>query len=284
MMINIGVFDSGVGGLWILKYLREKMPEYNYIFLGDQAHVPYGQRSKDEIQKFSEEITKFLIDKDCQLIVVACNTASGASLKYLREKFPQISFVGMEPAVKPATEITETGKVGILATPATLKGELYNSVVERFSHGTELLEDTCSGLVEQIEKGDFDSPKTKNILKNALLPMIKKGIDIVVLGCTHYPFVIPQIKEIVGEKVKVIDPTPSIARQVGKILDEIELNEIEQGEIELADELAEEEIKKGTTEIYTSGDKEKMELFLPNLLGERISVNKINWDNNYILK
>jgi len=108
--INIGIFDSGVGGLWILKYLREKMPEYNYIFFGDQAHVPYGSRSLEEIQKFSEEITKFLIEQNCKLIVVACNTASAASLKYLREKFPDILFVGMEPAVKPAVENSQTGK------------------------------------------------------------------------------------------------------------------------------------------------------------------------------
>jgi len=279
-MKNIGVFDSGVGGLWILKYLREKLPEYNYIFLGDQAHVPYGSRSQEEIQKFSEEITKFLISKDCQLIVVACNTASGASLKSLREKFPQIKFVGMEPAVKPAVETTETGKVGVLATPATFQSELYNSVVERFSHGAELFKDTCPGLVEEIEKGNLNSEKVKDILKNALSPMIKNGIDTVVLGCTHYPFVIPTIKEIVGEKVKVIDPTPAIARQVGKILDEMELEGIEQGELELADELAEDETKKGTTEIYTSGVKEEMELLLPEFLGEGINVKKIDWDND----
>ncbi|MFA6251392.1 MAG: glutamate racemase [Candidatus Paceibacterota bacterium] len=280
MVINIGVFDSGVGGLWILKYLREKLPEYNYIFLGDQAHVPYGSRSQQEIQIFSEEISKFLISKDCQLIVVACNTASGASLKYLREKFPQIPFVGMEPAIKPAVEVTETGKVGVLATPATFEGELYNSVVERFSHGVELFQNTCSGLVEEIEKGELDSKETKNILEKALRPMLEKGIDTVVLGCTHYPFVIPVIKEIVGEKIKVIDPTPAITRQVGKILDDIELDEIEQGELDLADELSEDEIKKGITEIYTSGDKEKMELLLPELLGEGINVKKIDWEND----
>lgn len=275
MAINIGVFDSGVGGLWILKYLREKLPEYNYIFLGDQAHVPYGSRSQEEIQKFSEEITKFLISKDCQLIVVACNTASGASLKYLRDKFPQIKFVGMEPAVKPAVETTETGKVGVLATPATFEGELYNSVVERFSHGVELFKDTCSGLVEEIEKGTLGSKEARSILEKALSPMLQKGIDTVVLGCTHYPFVIPLIQEIVGEKVKVIDPTPAIVRQVGKILDEIE-----QGEIELADELSGDEVKNGTTEIFTTGDKEKMELLLPELLGEGINVGKIDWDND----
>mgnify|MGYP001202499682 CR=1 FL=1 len=258
--INIGVFDSGIGGLWILKYLREKLPEYNYIFFGDQAHVPYGARTKEEIIKFSEEITKFLIDKDCQLIVVACNTASGASLKYLREKFPYIPFVGMEPAVKPAVESSDSGRIGVLATPATFEGELYSSVVERFAHDAELFESTCVGLVEQIEKGDLDSEKTLNILEKALRPMMDKNIDTIVLGCTHYPFVIPRRKEIVGEKVHVIDPTPAIVKHVGRILDESGLiNEV---------------TDQGTTEIYTSGNPAEVEAIILKLLGETIKVKK----------
>jgi len=258
--INIGVFDSGIGGLWILKYLREKLPEYNYIFFGDQAHVPYGSRSQAEITKFSEEITKFLIDKDCQLIVVACNTASGASLKYLREKFPFIPFVGMEPAVKPAVESSDSGRIGVLATPATFEGELYSSVVERFAHDAKLFESTCVGLVEQIEKGELDTPKTLTILEKALRPMMDKNIDTIVLGCTHYPFVIPRIKEIVGENVRVIDPTPAIIKQVGRILDESGLiNEV---------------TDQGTTEIYTSGNPAEVEAIILKLLGETIKVKK----------
>ena len=258
--INIGVFDSGIGGLWILKYLKEKLPEYNYIYFGDQAHVPYGLRSQEEIKKFSGEITQFLLDKECQLIVVACNTASGASLKYLREKFPHVPFVGMEPAVKPAVEATHTGKVGVLATPATFEGELYNSVVERFAHDAELFESTCVGLVEQIEKGDLDTPKTKKILEDALAPMKEKNIDTVVLGCTHFPFVIPIVEKIMGENVKVIDPTPAIVRQVGRILDENDLVN------EIAD--------KGTTEIFTSGNPKEVEIIIQKLLGEKVKVQK----------
>jgi len=286
--INIGIFDSGVGGLWILKQLREKMPEYNYIFFGDQVHVPYGSRSLEEIQKFSEEITKFLIGKDCRLIVVACNTASAASLKYLRKKFPEILFVGMEPAVKPAVENSLTGKIGILATPATFQGELYNSVVERFAQGSELFQNTCSGLVEQIEKGELDSRETKKILEEALIPMLGparksyassvaggENIDTVVLGCTHYPFVIPIIKEIVGENVRVIDPTPAIVRQVGKILDENELipgteEEPARNAFIIAD------AGGGKTQIFTSGNAEELEKLIPRLLGEKFKIQKIN--------
>src|SRR5215510_12521092 len=152
----IGVFDSGVGGLSILRAMREQMPEENIIYFGDQGHVPYGARPMKQIQDFSEGITNFLLDQGSKLIVVACNTASAAALTYLRETFPAVSFVGMEPAVKPAAETTKTGKVGVLATPATFQGALYASVVERFAAGVELFQHTCPGLVSQIENGELD--------------------------------------------------------------------------------------------------------------------------------
>jgi glutamate racemase len=265
-MINIGVFDSGVGGLWILKHLQDQLPDNNYIFFGDQGHVPYGGRQMEEIRNFSEEITKFLINNNCKIIVIACNTASAASLLYLRGEFPEVLFVGMEPAVKPAVEITHTGKVGILATPATFQGELYNSVVERFAKDVEIFKDTCSGLVEQIEKGELESKETRNILEKALLPMLEKNIDTVVLGCTHYPFVIPQIKEIVGSGVSVIDPTEAIVRQVARLLNE--------------NNLVNEFINNSNIEIYTSGDVNKMELILSKLFNENIEIKKIDWKND----
>src|SRR3990170_6130759 len=171
----IGVFDSGVGGLSVLRSIREQMPEEDVIYLGDQGHVPYGPRSMEQIQNFSEGITKFLLKHDSKIIVVACNTASAAALKYLRATFPGISFVGMEPAIKPAAETTKTGRVGVLATPATFQGALYASVVERFGAEVELFQHTCPGLVGQIEKGDLDSSATRTILENALNPMLDKN-------------------------------------------------------------------------------------------------------------
>lgn len=264
-MTNIGVFDSGVGGLWILKHLNAELPSYNYVFFGDQGHVPYGGRSMEEILNFSIAITKFLISKNCKVIVIACNTASAASLKYLRIQFPDIIFVGMEPAIKPAVEVTHTKKVGVLATPATFQGELYNSVVERFAHDVEIFKDTCDGLVSQIEKGDFDSKETSIILEKALLPMLKNNIDTVVLGCTHYPFVIPQIKEIVGDKVNVIDPTGAIVRQVSRVLNENNL----QNESSNNDQI----------EIFTSGEINKMKPILLKLFNN-VEIKKMNWRNN----
>src|SRR5512141_429323 len=149
----IGIFDSGVGGLSVLRAIRAQMPEETVIYFGDQAHIPYGPRPMEQIRDFSEAITNFLLQQDAKIIVVACNTASAAALQYLRERFPAIAFVGMEPAVKPAAEHTQTGKVGVLATPATFQGALYASVVERFAAGVELFQHTCPGLVSQIEKG-----------------------------------------------------------------------------------------------------------------------------------
>lgn len=236
----IGVFDSGVGGLSVLREIRRELPHEHIIYFGDQAHVPYGSKSLLEVRQLSENATRYLLGKSAKLIVVACNTASAAALHYLRETFSDTQFVGMEPAVKPAAEHTHTGKVGVLATPATFQGELYASVVERFAQGVTLYQDTLPGLVDQIEAGRLKGKKTREILENALKPMLAEGIDTVVLGCTHYPFVIPLIQEIVGPEVKVIDPAPAVARQVRRVLER-------DGLLSLGDE-------PGRVEYETSGD------------------------------
>src|SRR5512139_868791 len=156
----IGVFDSGIGGLSVWREIARQLPQEDTIYFADQIHIPYGPRSLEEIRAFSEAITRFLLDRDCKLIVVACNAASAAALKYLRTAFPEVPFVGMEPAVKPAAETTHTGAVGVLATPATFQGELFASVVERFANGVQLVNQICPGLVEQVEAGRLDTPDT----------------------------------------------------------------------------------------------------------------------------
>lgn len=215
---TIGIFDSGVGGLSVLREIRNQIPDSPIIYFGDQIHVPYGPRDLEEVYSLSKAITQFLLGLGADIIVVACNTASAAALYPLREEFPYIPFVGMEPAVKPAAEKTHTGNVGVLATPATFQGKLYNSVVERFAKNVKIYQNTCSGLVQEIEKGNFTGKETRKILENALFPMLENKIDSVVLGCTHYPFVIPLIKEIVGSEVTVIDPSPAVAKQTKRIL------------------------------------------------------------------
>ena len=214
----IGIFDSGVGGLSVLRAVRARLPESAILYLGDQAHVPYGSRPLTEVRAFSEAVTRFLLAEGAQLVVVACNAASAAALHSLRAQFPSLPFVGMEPAVKPAAETTRSGTVGVLATPATFQGALYASVIERFARGVTVLEDTCPGLVAQIERGDLEGPGTRAILERALAPMLARGMDTVVMGCTHYPFVIPLIAQICGPGVRVIDPAPAVAMQVERIL------------------------------------------------------------------
>ena len=263
----IGVFDSGIGGLSVLRSIRKQMPEEDVIYFGDQGHVPYGPRSMEQIQGFSEGITKFLLNLDSKLIVVACNTASAAALTYLRARFYDVSFVGMEPAVKPAAETTKTGKVGVLATPATFQGALYASVVERFGAGVELFQHTCPGLVSQIEKGDLNSAVTRAILEDALHPMLEKNIDTVVLGCTHYPFVIPLIEQIVGANVRVIDPAPSVARQAKRLLEARGIKNLLQ-------------VRPSSVRFFTSGDPSAMKSMLPLLLGEAGVVESVIWKND----
>jgi glutamate racemase len=265
----IGVFDSGVGGISVLRAIREQMPEESVIYFGDQGHIPYGPRPMKQIRDFSEAITRFLLEQGAKIIVVACNTASAAALKYLREKFPAVQFVGMEPAVKPAAEHTHTGKVGVLATPATFQGALYASVVERFAHGVELFQNTCNGLVQQIEQGNLEGPETRRILEEALLPMIDKNIDTVVLGCTHYPFVIPLIQQIVGENVRVIDPAPAVAKQTARLLE--------------ARGLRNHSVSKGTVRFYTSGDPEELRSLLPMLLGELAEIQLAEWLDEHVV-
>jgi glutamate racemase len=259
----IGLFDSGVGGLSVLRAVRQALPQEALIYFADQAHVPYGPRPVEQVRAFAAGITRYLLSQGAKLIVVACNTASAAALHSLRQAFPELPFVGMEPAVKPAAEHTQTGVVGVLATPATFQGALYASVIERFASEVTVLQDTCPGLVMEIEAGHLDTPEVRAILEKALHPMLAQGIDTVVLGCTHFPFVIPLIEDIVGPGVRVIDPAPAIARQVRRLLDT-------KGLLSSTSRPAE-------ARYLTSGDPARLAALLPELLGERGEVWLVRW-------
>jgi glutamate racemase len=277
-MCPIGIFDSGLGGLTVLRAIHQLMPDEPLLYLADQAHVPYGSRSLDEVRFFSKTITRYLLDQGSRLIVVACNTASAAALKYLRHAFPEVPFVGMEPAVKPAAEHTHSGVVGVLATPATFQGELYASVVERFGQGVKLLQHTCPGLVAQIENGELESDQTRRILEEALQPMLDQGIDTVVLGCTHYPFVIPLIQQITGPDVRVIDPAPAVARQVQRLL-------VASSLLELASPLEQDPIGKPRYLLHfiTTGKPARLENMLSRFLGEKAVVEALTWKTDKLI-
>jgi glutamate racemase len=218
----IGVFDSGVGGLSVLRHLRAQLPAEQFIYLADQRHVPYGSRSPQEIIQFSQGITEFFLQLNMKAIVVACNTASAAALSLLRQQF-DLPFVGMEPAVKPAAQQTKSGKVGILATGGTFASDRYARLTAKYAKGVSVWEDPCVGLVPEIEAGRLDSPAVHQILQQALTPMLAAGVDTVVMGCTHYPFVLPVVEQIVGTAVNIIDPAPAIARQTGVVLRQYKL-------------------------------------------------------------
>jgi glutamate racemase len=253
----IGLFDSGIGGLSILREVHRLLPAEDLVYLADQAHVPYGSRPLDEVRSFSEGITRFLLELRAKVVVVACNTASAVALLHLRRTFPQTPFVGMEPAVKPAAQASRTRVVGVLATPATFQGELFASVVERFAAGVRVVEQTAPGLVEQIEAGDLGGPTTRRIVEQALEPLLAQGADTIVLACTHYPFVIPLIQELAGPTVQVIDPSPAIARQTQRVLEERAASS--------------DHAEQGRLRLYTSGETPALKEWtsrLPELSGE----------------
>ena len=265
----IGIFDSGIGGISIINAVRELLPDEDLIYLADQAHVPYGSRTLTEVREFSEQITGFLLAQNVKLVVVACNTASAAALHHLRKVFPETPFVGMEPAVKPAAERTRSGVVGVLATPATFQGELYASVIERFASDVRVLPDTCPGLVMEIDQGNLDTPEVQRILEKALQPMLAEGIDTVVLGCTHFPFVIPAIETIVGPDVRVIDPSPAVARQVKRLLDSNQSLYSGTG--------------AGRVEYFTTGDADQLQDLLPQLTGYTGQVKVLSWQKGELI-
>lgn len=214
----VGVLDSGVGGLSVWREIVRHLPHQDILYLADQAHIPYGQRSLDEVQGFCEGIVHFLLDQGARIIVVACNTASAAALLHLRSVFPDIPFVGMEPAVKPAVERTHTGVVGVIATQAAFQGKLFASLMQRFAGGVQVLTRVCPGLVEAVEAGALDTPETEALLRECLAPLVEAGADQLVLGCTHYPFLRPAIERIVGSHMAVIDPAAAVARQTARVL------------------------------------------------------------------
>jgi glutamate racemase len=271
----LGIFDSGVGGLSVLKSIRHLLPKEEIIFVADQAHVPYGPRPLEEVRAFSQQITQFLIGEGARLIVVACNAASAAALHHLRAVFPGIPFVGMEPAVKPAAETTHSGVVGVLATPATFQGALYASVIERFAQGVKVIQDTCPGLVAQIEAGQLNGKETRAILEKALQPMLAEGIDTIVLGCTHYPFVIPLIEEIAGPGVRVIDPAPAIARQVKRVLEERGLSD---------PGIAIQDPGRQIAHFYTTGHPERLKRLLAMQFGISGHVESLVWEEGKLVR
>ena len=218
-MAVIGIFDSGSGGLSVLKEIRKVLPSAHFIYYSDNAHCPYGEKSAEYIQERARFITRLLLERGADAIVVACNTATGAAIATLRAEFP-VPFVGMEPAVKPAALGTKSGVVGVLATAGTLKASKYLNTKGLYQHDVRIEEHVGEGFVQLVERLELDGPEAEGVVRASLQPLLDAGADTIVLGCTHYPFLRGVIERIAGPDVRVIDPAPAVARQLLKVLRE----------------------------------------------------------------
>lgn len=212
----IGIFDSGIGGTSIWRAIHQLLPNEKTIYLADSKNAPYGQKSKEEIVVLSMKNTEFLLELNCKLIVVACNTATTNAIQELRAKYT-VPFIGIEPAIKPAVTHSKTQIIGILATQGTLNSALFNKTTEKYQD-TKIIEQVGHGLVQLIENGEINSPEMTHLLRSYLNPMIEANIDCLVLGCSHYPYLIPQIKKILPDHIQIIDSGEAVAKQTQNVL------------------------------------------------------------------
>ena len=213
----IGIFDSGSGGLSVLREIIKILPKERYIYFADNAFCPYGEKTPAFIRKRGRRITDFLLEKGADIIVVACNTATAAAISTLRKEYP-IKFIGMEPAVKPAALSSETGVIGVLATAGTLKGSKYLTTKGLYEDNVKITEHVGKGFVELVERGILDGPEAESTVRESLQPLLDAGADRIVLGCTHYPFLMDVVGRLAGPSVQVIDPAPAVARQLLKVM------------------------------------------------------------------
>ena len=219
----IGIFDSGLGGLSVLRTLRKALPYESFVYLGDGARCPYGERSREEVMRFTEEAVERLLAEGCKLIVLACNTATAVAVKSLRVKYPNIPFVGLEPAVKPAALTTKTGIIGVLATKRSLEGEHFRTTAAQYADKVQILTAVGEGFVEAVENNEEHSPAVEAMVRKVVEPLVQAGADKIVLGCTHYPFLQDIIERVAGEGVEIIESSEAVARRVGMLLDEYDM-------------------------------------------------------------
>lgn len=225
----IGIFDSGIGGLSVFREIRKVLPEQSYVYYSDNAHCPYGEKTREYIIDRARAITRFLLEKGCEIIVVACNTATAAAIATLRDEFP-VKFIGMEPAIKPAAQATKTGVVGVLATAGTLRATKYIDTRARWAQNVRIVEHIGQGFVELVEKGITTGPEAESTVRTSLMPLLDAGADMIVLGCTHYPFLSETISKVAAEayperEIKIIDPAPAVARHLLEVMNEEGLQE-----------------------------------------------------------
>jgi glutamate racemase len=255
----IGVFDSGVGGLSVLRHIREVLPNERLIYVADSGHVPYGDKSREYIEERSLTISRFLRQQGADAIVIACNTASAAAAATLRSHF-NIPIIAMEPAVKPAVAATRSGVVGVLATTGTLASARFAALLERYAGEVEILTQGCPGLVEQIEMGELNSPQTRALVEQYTAPLLARGADTLILGCTHYPYLSALIAEVAGSHISLIDTGSAVARQLQR---------------RMQNELPARAAGTAGAEFFTSGDAQQASRIISALWGHEVVVQRM---------
>lgn len=256
----IGVFDSGLGGLSIAREIRRRLPDEDVVYLADSAHTPYGGRPLDEIRDLSVAMADALVRRGAKLVVVACNTASGAAIEEVRERFA-LPVVGLEPAVKPAAQESRTRRIAVLATPATLQTERFHRLIDNHGADVEVLKIACPGFVELVEEGELDGERAMREVSEVLAPVLAEGVDEVVLGCTHYPFLRGAIARVLGPEVEILDSGVAVARQVERVL--------------LGHDLRRPGGGGGRLDLFTTGDPDRVTPVARRLLGEPVEVRKL---------
>lgn len=221
----IGVYDSGLGGLTVWREVRRMLPRESLVYLGDGKNCPYGSRPRQQVQELADQAVAYLVAQGCKMVVVACNTATAAAIDFLRERYSPMPIVGMEPAVKPACLNTRSGVVGVLATERSLDGELFRRTAARYGSNVELITAPGRGFVELVESDRESTPEAEQTVRDAVAVMLEHGADQIVLGCTHYPFLLPVLERVVaGRGVEIVDPSPAVARRVVQLLDQYDLH------------------------------------------------------------
>ncbi|MFY1020807.1 glutamate racemase [Ectopseudomonas khazarica] len=253
----IGVFDSGVGGLSVLREIRQLLPNESLLYVADSGHVPYGEKSPEYIRERCVRITEHLLAQGAKALVLACNTATAAAAADLRERYPQLPIVGMEPAVKPAAAATRSGVVGVLATTGTLKSARFAALLDRFAGDVRVVTQPCPGLVECIEAGELQAAATRELLQRYVAPLLDEGCDTLILGCTHYPFLRPLLTTLLPPSVTLIDTGAAVARQLQRLLLQHDLTATETAQ---------------PSRYWSSGDTAQLSRVLPILLGETAEI------------
>ncbi len=260
----IGVFDSGIGGLSVLLHIRRILPDARLIYVADSAHVPYGDKSAHYIEQRSISLTRFLIEQGAQAIVIACNTATAAAAASLRHQF-DLPIIGMEPAVKPAVAATKSGVIGVLATIGTLESARFAALLERYAGNVKIVTQGCPGLVEQVERCDLNSQETRRLVERYTEPLLSHGADTLILGCTHYPFLAPLIREVVGDKITLVDTGEAVARHLQRRL----LTELPERTASLSTG------RTDFSQFFTSGDEIQASHIMSTLWGSTIEVHSL---------